>query len=171
MIQPSKNQRINYIALDKNVINSRYDFIPSEKFTITKNVGWDIMPLDQRTPIVISLPKQAEFSRNKLGADLLRKNECEQDFNLRDPYMYQNRCTIQYHPLHDPALKSFLNRTSIKNKIRAIHMITKNDDAICSRKDFYEYVRYLDSRRAEKILRVMRIVVSNFEYFVSFGNV
>lgn len=146
-----KNNRIDYLSLDSDLVKNRHDYVPRVKYALSKSGAWEIMPLDQKFPFAFSAAKQVEYSCNKIGTRLF--GAVEGEFNLRDPYLYQSRFTIEYNSLYDPSLESYYNRRPVRKKLRQLKIINEKGDAICSRRYFFEYVRYLEKRRADKIVQ------------------
>lgn len=144
-----KVDRIDYLALDKDVVKNAHCLGPRVNFALSKNGAWEIMPLDQKFPFAFAAAKQVLYSCSKIGTNLfLRDNTA---FNLSDPSLYQSRFTIEYNSLYDPALQLYYQRPGVYKLLRQANVINDRDDAICSKRYFFEYVKYLERRRAAKM--------------------
>lgn len=107
--------------------------------------------MDQQFPLAYTDAKQVLYSCNKIGESLFKPNRV--DFDLSDNYLNHNRITVEYHPLYDPALKSYYNRRPVRKRLIELQEINDKDDAICSKRYFFDYVRYLEQRRTDKLDR------------------
>lgn len=152
-----KKTRIDYLAIDNSLVK-RCSYVRPVKFALSKRGAWDLVPLDQKFPNVYTPLQQVQYSCNKIGTSLFGPSDT--DFNLRDPCLYQSRFTIEYNPLYDPALGTYFQRRPVRKILREEHLINEKDDAICSRRYFIHYLRYLESQRSERILKALTREVS-----------
>lgn len=106
---------------------------------------------------VASNSNQISLSRNKIGKSLFKQHR--NDFLLSDPNMFQSRFYVEYHRLHDPGLKKYYESSSMRNHLMQLNLVTEESDAICSRKEFVEYLRYLERICALDIAKSMRNTV------------
>lgn len=149
-LEAKKTKRICYLALDNDLVKNRHNYAPRIKYALSKSGAWEIMPLDQKFPISMAAAKQVEYSCNKIGCRLF--GEHDSNFNLRDPFLHQSRVTIEYNSLHDPALEAYFQRQPVRKTLRQAKLINDKGDAICTKRYFFDYVRYLEKRRADKII-------------------
>lgn len=91
---------------------------------------------------ILSTPHRICVSRNKLGKSLLK---CHRNgFQLDDPHLYQTRFYVEYHRLQDPGLKRYFNTEVVRKRLAQLNMVTEQNDVICTRKEFADYLRYLE---------------------------
>lgn len=154
-----RNTRINYLALDNSLVKTQRDCIPRTKFSLSKNGAWEIVPLDQTFPNALSASMQVVYSCSKIGTRLL--NTDNTDFNLRDPFLHQSRFTVEYNPLHDPGLKTYLQSRPVRKTLLKKKIINSSGDVICTARDFFQYARYLEQRRTEKVMKELTERVRN----------
>ncbi|KAL4657470.1 fibrous sheath-interacting protein 2-like isoform X1 [Arapaima gigas] len=64
------------------------------------------------------------------------------DFDITDPNGYR-LTSLPYNCLHDPNLKTYMNRKDIHSLLIAHGFITEDDKVICSAKEFNRYKDYL----------------------------
>lgn len=147
-----KNHRIDYLALDNDLVKSRRNYVGRVKYALSKFGAWEIMPLDHKFPIAFTTAKQVQYSCNKLGCRLFGQDSSS-DFDLSDPLLHQSRFTVEYNPLYDPALLSYFQRPHVRKKLIQTKIVNDKGDAICSKRYFFDYVRYLEKRRADKIVQ------------------
>lgn len=145
-----------------NIVTPKFDFLPNTKLCISKPGGLDFMPLDQKFPKEIITSSQVLISRHKIGQQLYKQQRF--DFDLDDPHMFESRFNVEYHRLHDPGLKSLFSSTVVKNHLRKIGMLSENGDAICSIKEFNEYLRYLDKMQSKQIIESLKAKVSRKQF-------
>lgn len=145
------NHRVDYLALDNDLVKNRHNYVPQVKYALSKTGAWEIIPLDQKFPFVYSAAKQVQYSCSKIGTRLFGPDGGP--FNLGDPYLNQSRFAVEYNALYDPALESYFQRRPVRKKLRQLKVINDKGDAICSKRYFFEYVRYLEKRRADKIVQ------------------
>lgn len=132
--------------------------VTSKKLQVSnEDIGSGSMVQNSIRPWTISPSNQFLLSRNKIGNELLK--HCKNGFHLDDPHMYQTRFYVDYHRLHDPALNRYYKTSTVKSQLKKLKLTNENSDAICSNKDFFEYLRYLDSIRAKNIKDARRLKV------------
>lgn len=114
-------------------------------------------PINQNLirPWMISPSNQFLLSRHKVGNELLK--HCRNGFHLDDPHMYKSRFCVNYYRLHDPALKRYYKKASVKSRLKKLNLINEKSDAICSNKDFVEYLRYLDDIRVKNLGKSLKL--------------
>lgn len=98
--------------------------------------------------------KQFQLTRHELGTKLLK--QCRNGFLLDDPYMNRSRFCIEYHRLHDPGLKRYYNSIPVKNRLKKLRLVNEGNDAMCTKKEMIEYLRYLDGIRSQNIAKAMK---------------
>lgn len=154
------NHRIDYLALDRDLLK-RCCPVPPIKFALSKSNDWEILPLDQKFPNAYTPSKQVLYSCNKVGASLFASRN--PDFDLRDPYMYNSHATVEYNELHDAALESYFQKPVMRKRLQALNLVNERDDAVCSRRYFFQYLRYLEMQRSNKILKALTQEVINHD--------
>lgn len=127
---------------------------------MSKSDGWEIMPLDQKFSNAYTPLKEVVYSCHKVGTNLFCPDDGE--FDLGDPHMYQGHATVEYNQLYDPALESYFQQPSVLKRLQKLNMVNDKGDAICSRRYFFQYLRFLESRRSGKILKALTREVSAF---------
>lgn len=152
-----KTHRTDYLAIDQSLLK-RCSHVPPIKFALSKDGGWEIVPLDQKFPNAYTPAKSVLYSCNKIGTNLFFSKDS--DFNLTDPYMYRSSATVEYNELHDPALGSYYQQPVVRKRLQSLNLVNDKNDAICSRRYFFQHLRYLESRRSEKILKALTREVS-----------
>lgn len=115
---------------------------------------------------VLSVPNNISITRNKIGKSLLKQHQ--HGFLLHDPYMYQSRFCVEYHRLQDPALKNYFNSAPVRKRLENLGYVTKQDNVLCSTREFAEYLRYLEGLHALEIAEVMKNSVRNNFILFSF---
>lgn len=111
---------------------------------------------------VLAKPSHIQVSRRKIGKPLLKKHRYK--FDLEDPNIYYSRFFVEYQRMQDPALVQYLNSHPIRKRLEELNFVTKENDAICSIKEFAEYLRYLDQVHSFKRLQSMRLKVCSKEF-------
>lgn len=158
MSYDKQKTRLNILSLDMKRIKS---FIHSCN-TIELAVSEDGVDIENFDPSVISwvhaVSNNIHLSRNKIGKSLLKSQRY--GFLLNDPHMYQSRFCVEYHRMHDPALKRYFNSVPVRKRLESLGVVTKQDNVLCSKKEFAEYLRYLESLRALEMSERMRYTVS-----------
>lgn len=158
MSYDKQKSRFNILSLDVKRIK---DFIHSGN-KIELAVSEDGVDIRKFDPSVISwvhaVPNNIHLSRNKLGKSLLKPHR--NGFLLNDPHMYQSRFCVEYHRMQDPALKRFFNSVPVRKRLESLGVVTKQDNVLCSKKEFAEYLRYLEGLRALEMSNKMRYTVS-----------
>lgn len=144
--------------LNLNTVTQKYDYIPYTKLCVSTSQGIDLEPLDQQWPLAISVSNQVLISLHKVGERLQKPHN--DNFDLDDPYMYETRFNVEYRPLYDPNLKNHYTRLSMQRRLRKLELLSENCDAMCRRKDFFQYLRYLNKIRAVKIAAALKCKVS-----------
>lgn len=144
-----RSNRIDYLALDNDLVKIRHSYVPRARFALSRTGAWEIMPLDQKFPFAFASAKQVLYSCHKIGCRLFTPDNV--DFDLNDPFLYRTRFTIEYNSLYDPALESYFRRQPVRKKLLKAKQLNDRDDAVCSKRYFFEYVRFLENRRMQKI--------------------
>lgn len=119
----------------------------------------DNKPLPQNIikPWMLSLSNQTFASRNKVGEELL--HHCRNGFVLDDPYIRKTRFYVDYHRMHDPGLKQYYTSIPVRNRVKKLGYLTEGNDAICSSKEFVDYLRYLDTNINYNLTQANKIKV------------
>lgn len=149
--------------MEKSLKNLKYSQVPREEFLAlnmkdlkqsspsslqTKLVlskgPRNTLPMTQRIikPWIASLSDQIFVSRNKVGRGLLQ--HCRHGFQLDDPHIRQTRFFVDYHRLHDPALKRYYKSVPVRNRLKKLNAMNAENDAECTPTEFVEYLNYLD---------------------------
>lgn len=137
-----------------------------------KSGGMNSMPISQTFPLMISSDNQILKTRNKLGQQLYKSHH--NDFDLDDPYMHESRFHVEYHRLHDPALKSYFELPLVKENLIKSGMLTNDDDVICSVEEFNDYMRYLNSLQGKENAAALKakanifFVIDVVQHFILF---
>lgn len=142
--QKSQNERLKYLAFDRNAIRSLKAFQPTFlKLSVSPSSDRFItnFSLNENSPILVAANKLVKLSRNKIGEPLLKPTECK-DFDLTDPNLYQT--SIRYYPLHDPALKAHFQRSVVKKRLLDLNFVSEENDVYCTVREFNNYMRYLN---------------------------
>lgn len=136
--------RFDILSLNTKEIKRSLPSVPQTKLVVSKN-NKDSPPLAQAIikPWMLSLSNQVFVSRNKIGRELLQ--HCKNGFLLNDPYIRSTRFFVDYHRMHDPALRRYYSTIPVRNRLKKLKLISTEDDAICTHKEFVDYLRYLDS--------------------------
>lgn len=144
----------------KNVLTAQQN----AKLQVSKDAEHS-SPLHQQiiVPWICTSSNHFELSRHKIANKLLK--DCRNGFELDDPNMYKTRFFVDYHRLHDPALKRYYKSVPVKNRLKKLHLINSSNDAICSNKDFIEYLRYLDGIRTKKLANTMQLQVCTLLFY------
>lgn len=168
MEKRSSNQRVDFLSLNLKEIKRTH---PSKTQTklIVSNERKNSQPLSQSIikPWMISLSNQVIVSRNKIGEELLQ--HCQNGFVLSDPFIRDTRFYVDYHRFHDPALKSYYNRIPVRNRLKKLELVTNDNDAICTQKEFVDYLRYLDSNLDYNFLQQQKLEVRLPTIFAAFS--
>lgn len=164
-----RSNRIAYLALDNDLVKIRYNYVPRVKYALSKSGAWEIMPLDQKFPFAFASAKQVKYSCHKIGCRLLRADNV--DFDSSDPYLNQSRFTVEYNSLYDPALESYFRRQPVRKKLIEIKELNDRDDAICSKRYFFQYQRYLEMQRMQKVKQERMHRVCEFIRSINFGTI
>lgn len=153
-----KISRTDYLSLNLKDIKNRIQSTKRTEFAVTED-GVDKMNLEHSS-WVLSSSDQLAVSRNKIGKPLLKDQHY--DFLLDDPLMNKSRFFVEYHRLHDPALERYYNSLPIRNRLKNQCLVTKENDAVCSTKEFAEYLRYLESLQSMNLVNFMKNSVCIF---------
>lgn len=152
--------RIDILTLDLKTIKAAISPGKHIELAVSEN-GVNISDLDRSLKSwVLSTPHQISFSRNKIGKPLLKQHR--NGFILDDPYMFHSRFFVEYHRLQDPALKRYFDSSSVRNRLKELNLVNEEDDVICTKKEFAEYLRYLERVRARNIVDSIRNTVRKF---------
>lgn len=154
--------RTDILSLDFKVIRNLLNDRAHTKFNVVKKENPVLKSFDLNSiiPWISSSSKQFVLSRHKIGTELIK--HCRNGFRLDDPHLIRSRFFVNYHRLHDPALKRYYNSTPVKNRLKKLELLNERNDAICTSKEFIEYVRYLDSFRAQNLLKLIKFEVRTF---------
>lgn len=139
----SRIPREEFLALNMKELKQSSPSSLQTKLVLSKNEK-DTLPMTQRIikPWIASLSNQIFVSRNKIGHGLLQR--CRHGFQLDDPHIRESRFFVEYHRLHDPALKHYYKSIPIRNRLRKLNAINSENDAECTPREFVEYLNYLD---------------------------
>lgn len=152
--------RIDYLSLNLKEIKKQ----PANRIHLAVSED-DVEQRLEQSAWVLSNSSQIAVSRNKIAKPLLKQQRY--DFLLDDPAMQQSRFCVEYHRLQDPGLKNYFNSLSVRKRLGQLSMLSEENDAICSIKDFAEYLRYLDrlqSLETTKFLKHTVIYRLEFSY-------
>lgn len=160
MSQDKNFSRIDLLAIDVKTVK---DFIRPGKRTelaVSQN-GVDIPSFDPSVKSwVLSVPINISITRNKIGKSLLQHHQ--NGFVLDDPHMYQSRFCVEYHRLQDPALKRYYKSVPVRKRLEHLGLITKQNNVLCSTKEFADYLRYLERLHALEIAEDIRNTVCTY---------
>lgn len=139
-----------------NVKTIRDSHLPGKRTELAATEdGIDIAVYDgSASPWVLSSHYNIAVSRNKIGQSLLKHHQ--NGFRLEDPNLYETRFFVEYHRLQDPMLRQYFNSAPVRQRLENLGMVTKDDNAICTTKDFAEYLRYLDGLRSLDITKTLK---------------
>lgn len=165
MTQNSRIRRLDILSLNLKEIKQSAPLTKLILSETTKGTAPSIQTITK--PWMPSLSNQVLISRNKIGRKLLRN--FKNDFLLDDPYILRTRFFVDYHRMHDPALRRYYNSIPVKNRLKKLKLISTENDAICTHKEFVEYLQYLDSklksdRMKEDRLNVNKHMFLHFRY-------
>lgn len=164
MTQNSRIRRLDILSLNLKEIKQS---APQTKLILSKATKETEASIQTITkPWMLSLSNQVFISRNKIGSKLLRnfKNE----FLLDDPYILKTRFFVDYHRMHDPALRRYYNSIPVKNRLKKLKLISTENDAICTHKEFIEYLQYLNSKLNSDRLEEDRLNVNKQKLLLHF---
>lgn len=143
--------RVDVLSLDfktiKNYIHSEH----RTEFIITVD-GIDIPRCDLSIIpwlMIFSLPYKIPLIANKIGKSIFKQNRKE--FQLNDPHIKHSRFHVDYHRLHDPALKQYFNSPPVRKRLEKLGLVTQDNYALSSMREFTEYIRYLERMRAIEV--------------------
>lgn len=139
----SKIPREEFLSLNLKELRTSSPHSLNTKLILSKGEN-ETVPMTQRIikPWLVSLSKQIFISRSKIGHSLLQN--CRHGFHLDDPNMIKSRFYVDYHRLHDPALKRYYNSVPVRNRLKKLGLVNSQDDAECTPKELVEYLEYLD---------------------------
>lgn len=162
MAREARISRFDVLSLNVKAIKSSLNTASFTKLNVVKEKQPDSKSYDLNSilPWVSSSSSQFAVSRNKISNELLK--HCPNGFRLDDPNMNKSRFFVDYHRLHDPALKRYYSSAPIKNRLKKLEMINERNDAICTNKEFVEYIRYLDSIRAQNLANSLKLEVRHY---------
>ena len=154
-----KNHRIEILSLNLKDVKKSLRSAWQTKFIVSKN-NQDNEPLPQNVikPWMLSLSNQIFVSRNKVGHELL--HHCRHGFVLDDPYIRKTRFYVDYHRMHDPGLKNYYSRVPVRNRLKRLDLVSEDDDAICTSKEFMDYIRYLNTNISYNLIQMKELDVS-----------
>lgn len=143
MAKNSSVPRLDILSLNLKDIKRSLPSAPQTKLVVS-NDDKDATPLNQSVikPWMLSVSNQVLVSRNKIGNTLLQRRKSA--FILDDPNIRRTRFFVDYHRLHDPALRRYYHSTPVRNRLKKLKLISTQNDAICTHREFVEYLRYLD---------------------------
>lgn len=154
-----KNRHIEILSLNLREIKKSLPSAWQTKLIVSKeNQDHEALPQNVIKPWMLSLSNQTHVSRNKVGHDLL--HHCRHGFILDDPFMRKTRFYVDYHRLHDPGLKSYYARVPVRNRLKRLDLISEDDDAICTNREFMDYIRYLDTNISYNLIQMEKLDVS-----------
>ncbi|KAM9494658.1 uncharacterized protein Hap1MRO34_004542 isoform 1-T2 [Clarias gariepinus] len=84
----------------------------------------------------VSAAPSVLYTRGKLGDSIFKKDP---EF---DPTGTNMRLNNEYNCLHDPHLRSFFHHPERKKLLKKIGLITVDDQVLCSRPEFMQYLNY-----------------------------
>lgn len=169
MPEKGENSRLDILSLNlgaiKEIVRSGRHF----QLALSEN-GVELPKLDRSLKSwAHSTPYDISFSRNKIGTPLIKPHR--NGFLLHDPHMFQSRFFVDYHRLQDPGLKKYLKSPTVRNRLRELNLMSDDDDVICTKKEFAEYLRYLEQIRALSFGNLtsmaVRIIAITKKYFFS----
>ncbi|XP_032560900.1 uncharacterized protein LOC116795349 isoform X1 [Chiroxiphia lanceolata] len=106
-------------------------------------------------PLAVKIPvfpgSKPVLCRAKLGEKLHRPFPY---FTLDDPY--NHHLTIQYNCLHDPLLRDYHHRKDVLKLLRRQGFVTRDNNVVCTLKEFNEYRQYLTRHRDRSEQMLMR---------------
>lgn len=143
MGKKSDISRLNYLSLNLKTIKNALDPDPQIKIIASRGDKYS-PPINPHTinPWISSISSNLLLSRNKIGKVLLKR--CRNGFHLDDPHMVKSRFFVDYHRMHDPALKHYFHSTPVRNRLKELDLVNQQNDAICSIREFVQYLQYLD---------------------------
>lgn len=136
--------RIDYLSLNTKDIKNHIRSKSRTELAATDN--YVNAPQLERITWLPSTSNQLAVSRNKIGKSLLKNQR--NDFLLDDPLMHRTRFFVEYHRLHDPGLKRYFESPPIRNRMRKQCFVSVGNDAVCSTREFIDYIRYLERLRS-----------------------
>lgn len=149
----TKNQslsRFDFLSLDAKVIKEIIHPGKHTELAASEN-GVDIPSFDPSVRSwVLSVPNNIPITRNKLGKTLLKQHQ--NGFILHDPHMYQSRFCVEYHRMQDPALRRYFKSAPVRQRLESLGVITKQNNVLCSTREFAEYLRYLEGLHSLEIV-------------------
>lgn len=154
----NKNHRADILSLNFKDIQKSLPSALQTKLIVSKE-NQDNEPLHQNIikPWMLTLSNQTFVSRNKVGHELL--HHCRNGFVLDDPYIRNTRFYVDYHRMHDPGLKNYYSSPLVRNRVRKLNLLSKDDDAICTNKEFVDYLRYLDANVNRNLVQTKELQV------------
>ncbi|XP_046582878.1 vicilin-like seed storage protein At2g18540 [Haliotis rubra] len=102
--------------------------------------SWSHLPLDAKFPMVPNLAGTLTLFTSKCGAAKYRRKSSS-DFDLTDPNGMS--MSSEYHPLHDPHLRSHYSVSRMRRHLVRNGFITESGMVICNLKEFNKYRQYL----------------------------
>lgn len=156
-----KNNRFDILSLNLKEIKRRLTSALHTKLIVSKELG-DTIPLTQNVPKpwMLSLSEQIVVSREKVGKELLQ--HCRNGFILDDPYIRRTRFFVDYHRMHDEGLKRYYDSVPVRSRVKKLKLVSEENDAICTYKEFADYIRYLDSNAEYNLLQREKSEVLRF---------
>lgn len=151
--------RFDFLSLDTKTIK---EFIRPGKHTelAASENGVDIPSFDPSVRSwVLSIPNNISITRNKIGKTLLKRHQ--NGFILHDPHMHESRFCVDYHRLQDPALRRYFKSGPVRERLESLGLVTKQNNVLCSTKEFAEYLRYLEVLHSIEIAEGIRNTVRN----------
>lgn len=142
MTQNSKIRRLDILSL--NLKELKQLSLQTKSILSKTTKGTQLSNQTLIEPWMLSLSNQVFISRNKIGSKLLGNFKTK--FSLDDPYILNTRFFVDYHRMHDPALRRYYNSIPVKNRLKKLKLISTENDAICTHKEFVEYQQYLKNK-------------------------
>ncbi|XP_055301244.1 uncharacterized protein LOC129567897 [Sitodiplosis mosellana] len=152
----NENHRADILSLNLKDIKKSLPSALQTKLIVSKE-NQDNEPLPQNIikPWMLSISSQTCVSRNKVGQELLQ--HCRHGFVLDDPYIRETRFYVDYHRMHDPGLKSYYTSIPVRNRVKKLELVTGENDALCTNKEFMDYIRYLDTNINHNLTQVKQL--------------
>ncbi|XP_067655975.1 fap1 adhesin-like [Haliotis asinina] len=102
--------------------------------------SWSNLPLDAKFPMVPNPAGTLTLFTSKFGTAKYRRKSSS-DFDLTDPNGMS--MSSEYHPLHDPHLRSHYSVPRMRRHLVRNGFITESGMVICNLKEFNKYRQYL----------------------------
>lgn len=120
---------------------------PKRSIPVNAPPEYYALSLDSKIPILKGPAACLTFSRNKVGREIFAS--AGTDFDLDDPYCHT--VSYDYQQLHDHNLKHIYDIPKNLRHLKAINMISDDNEVRCTLKQFNEYRRYLKRLYLNKV--------------------